>query len=374
MQKHTQSPAAPHSLPPFLRIPRPGLGGPLTPGGPRSPRFGGPPRSPFRPGMPRPGSFKGRPPFPFRPGMPPPGGPYRGASPPPGMVRKASLVDGSPGGQSPMSMFEKVPQRRASQALPTLGEQAYDEPTSMFDKVPTRRASQAPSQALPALGEQPYGEQPYREQSYGEQPYTPPSLHSESPTAPLAPAYSFEGEPQAPQAPSYSFDGEPQPHNQLQQQGCTTTFDQGGQLSASMDHADLDADLPGLEWSSQNRMGGYCDSPGTASLASTTNLDNTDNYHENNLRQNLHQQQQATSSLQTQSQSSPPHLHNDILLQADQTAGSSSSWVTRYFLYHLTDLIRYLFATSSCTAVSVLDFVCQMLHIYFFYVFLFAFS
>lgn len=230
-----------------------------------------------------------------------------------------------------MSMFEKVPQRRASQALPTLGEQAYDEPTSMFEKVPTRRASQAPSQALPALGEQPYGEQPYREQSYGEQPYTPPSLHSESPTAPLAPAYSFEGEPQAPQAPSYSFDGEPQPHNQLQQQGCTTTFDQGGQLSASMDHADLDADLPGLEWSSQNRMGGYCDSPGTASLASTTNLDNTDNYHENNLRQNLHQQQQATSSLQTQSQSSPPHLHNDILLQADQTAGSSSSWVTRYF-------------------------------------------
>ena len=274
-----------------------------------------------------------------------------------------------------MSMFEKVPQRRASQALPTLGEQAYDEPTSMFEKVPTRRASQAPSQALPALGEQPYGEQPYREQSYGEQPYTPPSLHSESPTAPLAPAYSFEGEPQAPQAPSYSFDGEPQPHNQLQQQGCTTTFDQGGQLSAGMDHADLDADLPGLEWSSQNRItGGYCDSPGTASLASTTNLDNTDNYHENNLRQNLHQQQQATSSnLQTQSQS-PPHLHNDILLQADQTAGSSSSWVTRYFLYHLTDLIRYLFATSSCTAVSVLDLVCQMLHIYFFYVFLFAFS
>ena len=245
-----------------------------------------------------------------------------------------------------MSMFEKVPQRRASQALPTLGEQAYDEPTSMFEKVPSRRASQVPSQALPTLGEQPYGEQPYREQSYGEQPYTPPSLHSESPTAPLAPAYSFEGEPQAPQAPSYSFDGEPQPHNQLQQQGRTTDFDQGGQLSASMDHADLDADLPGLEWS-QNRMGGYCDSPGTASLASTTNLDNTtDNYHENNLRQNLHQQQQATSSLQTQSQSPPPHLHNDILLQADQTAGSSSSWVTRYFCHHLTDLIRYLFATS----------------------------
>ena len=302
--QNTQSPAAPNSLPPFLRIPRPGLGGPLTPGGPRSPRFGGPPRSPFRPGMPRPGSFKGRPPFPFRPGMPPPGGPYRGASPPPGMVRKSSLVDGSPSGQSPMSMFEKVPQRRASQALPSLGEQAYDEPSSMFEKVPTRRSSQA----LPTLGEQPYGEQPY-----GEQPYTPPSLHSESPTAPLAPAYSY--------------DGEPQPHNQLQQQGCTTTFDQGGQLSASMDHAELDADLPGLEWS-QNRMGGYCDSPGTASLASTTNLDNTtDNYHENNLRQNLHQQQ-ATS---LQSQSSPPHLHNDILLQADQTAGSSSSWVTRYF-------------------------------------------
>ena len=347
MQNHTQSPAAPHSLPPFLRIPRPGLGGPLTPGGPRSPRFGGPPRSPFRPGMPRPGSFKGRPPFPFRPGMPP-----RGASPPPGMLRKASLVDGSPGGQSPMSMFEKVPQRRPSQALPDLGEQAYDEQPSMFDKVPTRRASQA----LPTLGEQPYGEQAYNEQpsmfdkvptrrasqalptlgeqsygeqAYGEQPYTPPSLHSESPTAP---AYSFEGGPQAPQVPAYSFEGEPQPHNQLQQQGRTTDFDQGGQLSASMDHADLDADLPGLEWSSQNRMGGYCDSPGTASLASTTNLDNTDNYHENNLRQNLHQQQQATSSLQTQSQSqSPPHLHNDILLQADQTAGSSSSWVTRYF-------------------------------------------
>ena len=230
LQKHTQSPAAQPSLPPFLRIPRPGS---IPPGGPRSPRFGGPPRSPFRPGI-----MRGRPPFPFRPGMPPPGGSYRGASPPPGMVRKTSLES------NPESnpLFAKVP--------------------------PSRRSSQ---QALPPLGEQ---------------AYTPPSLHSESPTAPLAPAYPGNpmGDPMRDSMGDPMGDpmGNPEPY-QLQQQGCTTDFDHCGQISG-MDHADLDADP--LEWS-QSRMppGGYCDSPGTASLASTTNLDNTDNYPTNNLRQ-----------------------------------------------------------------------------------------
>ena len=117
--------------------------------------------------------------------------------------------------------------------------------------------------------------------------------------------------------------------SQPQQQGCTT-FDQVGHHlnhdNLSGHHPDLDADF---EWS-QSKLGGY-DSPGTASLASTTNLDNTDNYQ--NLRQ-LHQQATTTVSSilqsQSQSQSPPSHLHNDIL-QADQTAGSST-WVTRYFV------------------------------------------
>ena len=76
--------ATPPSLPPFLRMQRPGM---MPPGGPRSPRFPGgpPPRSPFRPGFLRgpPGS---RPPFPMRPGGGPPPHLIRASS------RKSSLV------------------------------------------------------------------------------------------------------------------------------------------------------------------------------------------------------------------------------------------------------------------------------------------
>ena len=301
LQKHTQSPAAPLSLPPFLRVPRPGS---VPPGGPRSPRFpGGPPRSPFRPG----GSFRGRPPFPFRPGMPPPGGPggppFRGASPPPGVIRKASLE--SPLSQA-ASIFEKVPptqSRKSSQVMPVVSEtQAYT-PPSLHSESPKSH----PIDPVP----------PFHSSQYPESPKS----HPMDPMDPAAPFHSSQ----------FSFDREEEAFSQPQQQGCTT-FDQVGHHlnhdNLSGHHPDLDADF---EWSNQTaKLGGY-DSPGTASLASTTNLDNTDNYQ--NLRQ-LHQQATTTVSSilqsQSQSQSPPSHLHNDIL-QADQTAGSST-WVTRYFV------------------------------------------
>ena len=108
-------PVHPHSLPPFLRLPRG-----MPPGGPRSPRFGHP-RSPFRPGMIRgplpPGS---RPPFPFR-GPPP----FRGRSPSPTSSAAGSRKSSFDGPLGRPNMFEKVPPRRPSNSLPPLGENTF---------------------------------------------------------------------------------------------------------------------------------------------------------------------------------------------------------------------------------------------------------
>lgn len=106
-------PVHPHSLPPFLRLPRG-----MPPGGPRSPRFG-PPRSPFRPGMIRgpPGS---RPPFPFRGPHP-----FRGRSPSPTSSAAGSRKSSFDGPLGRPNMFEKVPPRRPSNSLPPLGENTF---------------------------------------------------------------------------------------------------------------------------------------------------------------------------------------------------------------------------------------------------------
>ena len=108
-------PVHPHSLPPFLRLPRG-----MPPGGPRSPRFGHP-RSPFRPGMIRgplpPGS---RPPFPFR-GPPP----FRGRSPSPTSSAAGSRKSSFDGPLGRPNLFEKVSTRRPSNSLPPLGENTF---------------------------------------------------------------------------------------------------------------------------------------------------------------------------------------------------------------------------------------------------------
>ena len=95
----------PPSLPPFLRVPRPGM---MPPGGPRTPRFpGGPPRSSFRPGFLR--GPPGRPPFPIRPG----GGPSPPFFPRPTSrpsSRKSSLVDDQ---TKPNPLFEQMGSTRA---------------------------------------------------------------------------------------------------------------------------------------------------------------------------------------------------------------------------------------------------------------------